>query len=214
MGPQVYGYTLNQQMTPEQLQGFTDSGKRFVGTTLKLYHPPQHEGRLLGLYVDYKRRLDTVTSTSQGFVSESDCQVAQQADEAQLKTLIDDFNSQQARPAGAPRQLGDVYASQSTDVCQRIGGQVPEAATFRYTIWTTLQTETMEPGQTFPRKVESTTSEAQDIATIIVLVPILVVASAMIVIGTFMKNYNRGPVTEGTCIYFESPKECDKRLHR
>ncbi|WP_338523532.1 hypothetical protein NUH87_27970 [Pseudomonas batumici] len=201
-GPQVYGYTLNQQLSGEQFQGLTDSGKRFVGS-LRLYHPSQQDGRLLGLYADSKLWLDTVTSTSQEFSSESDCQAAQQADEAQLKTLIDDFNARQARPAGAPRQLGDVYASQSLDACQRIGGPGPGGEAFRYTTWATLQTETLAPRQGFPRKVEDTSSKAWDIALVIALVPIVVVAYGVAGIA--------GMGAASSCRYIVSPKECDKQ---
>lgn len=194
-GPQVYGYTLNQPLSGEQLQRLSDSGQDFVGP-LRLYRQFPRDGSRLGLYADAKRWLDTVSRTSREFSTQGECQAEQAVDEVQLTTLIDAFNAGQARPAGAPRQVGDVYASQWLDACQRIGGQGPGAEAFHYTLWATLQTATQASGQGFVRKVEPTHNDAWSMATVVVLLPILLVATLM----------GGG----GTCAHEDSPNLCDK----
>lgn len=177
-GPEVYGYTLNQPLSGEQFQKLNDAGKNFEGS-LRLYRQFSRDGSQLGLYANAKLWLDTVTYTSTEFYAEGECLIAQQTGEAQLKQLIDGFNARQARSAGAPRQVGDVYASQAVDACQRIGGKGPGAEAFRFTLWATLQTESLAPTPGFPRKVEDTQASAWQTALVIVLLPVVAVASVM-----------------------------------
>ncbi|NBF03440.1 hypothetical protein GV819_14190 [Pseudomonas sp. Fl5BN2] len=203
-GPQVYGYPLNQQLSDEQIRRLTDSGKGFVGS-LKLYQQVLPDGSQFGFYVDSDYWLEALTRTSRGFDTESECVAAQQADETQLKTLIDDFNVQQARPAGAPREVGDVYVSRALDACQRIGGQGPEAEALRYTLWATMQTATLEPGPGSPRKVETPHSLAGDVVVIVVAGAVL----AVVVVAAVAMGGWAGP-----CVNLTSHKEgegqCEK----
>lgn len=195
-GPQVYGYTLNQPLTGEQFQKLNDAGKNIEGS-LRLYRQFSRDGSQLGLYADAKLWLDTVTRTSTQFYAEDECLAAQQADEVQLKMLIDDFNARRAGPGAAPRQVGDVYASRATDACQRIGGQGPGAEAYRYTLWATLQTETLAPAPGFPRKVEDTHVSAWDTALVIVLLPVVALASVMG--GNGCRNTGAKQVSEDYC---------------
>ncbi|NVZ65378.1 hypothetical protein HX867_25065 [Pseudomonas gingeri] len=210
-GPQVYGYTLNQQLTAEQLQKLTDSGKSIVGS-FKLYQQHHEDGSVLGLYADSKLWLDTVTSTSREFSTESDCQAALEADGAQVKAVIDEFNAQRGNPQGTPRQVGDVYAAQAADACQRIGDPGAGADAFRYTLWVTLRTETSALDQFFPRKVEETHISVWSLAAFAVLI------TATIAVIVMSKGAGLG-----SCTSYQSPnyppsndpyskKECTKEL--
>ncbi|MBC2656095.1 hypothetical protein H7A76_11665 [Pseudomonas sp. MSSRFD41] len=177
-GPQVYGYTLNLPLSREQVQRLTDTGKHYVGA-LKLYQQVLPDGSQFDFYTDYRNWLDTLAHTSREFPAESDCQAAQQVDQMQLTTLIDDYNAHQARPAGAPRQVGDVYAIQALDACQRVAGQGPGAQAFRYTLWATLQTETTAHEQGFLRKIEDPHAQTRGIAQVILLLPFAVLITFM-----------------------------------
>lgn len=194
-GPQVYGYTLNQPLSREQVQRLTDTGKHFVGA-LKLYRQELPDGSQFGFYTNYRNWLNTLARTSREFPAESDCLVAQQADQLQLTTLIDDFNARQARPTGVPRQVGDVYAVQALDACQRVGGQGPGADAFRYTLWATLQTETAAHDQGFLRKVEDPHAQARGIAQVIVLLPFAALAAFM---GGGCTDLQSQPDGDGYC---------------
>ncbi|SEB53360.1 hypothetical protein SAMN05216178_1035 [Pseudomonas saponiphila] len=177
-GPQVYGYTLNQPLSREQVQRLTDTGKHYIGP-LKLYQQVLPDGSQFDFYTDYRKWLDTLARTSREFPAESDCQAAQQADQMQLTTLIDDFNARQARPAGVPRQVGEVYAVRALDACQRVAGQGPGAQAFRYTLWATLQTETAAHEHDFQRKVEDPHAQARDITQAILLLPFVALGAFM-----------------------------------
>lgn len=194
-GPQVYGYTLNQPLSREQVQRLTDTGKHFVGA-IKLYQQELPDGSQFGFYTDYRNWLDTLARTSREFPAEGDCQAAQQADQMQLTTLIDDFNARQARPAGAPRQVGDVYAIQAVDACQRGSGQGPGAQAFRYTLWATLQTETVAHDQGFLRKVEDPHAQARGIAQVMLLLPFAALAAFM---GGGCTDFQSQPDGDGYC---------------
>ena len=194
-GPQVYGYTLNQPLSREQVQRLTDTGKHFVGA-IKLYQQELPDGSQFGFYTDYRNWLDTLARTSREFPAEGDCQAAQQADQMQLTTLIDDFNARQARPAGAPRQVGEVYAIQALDACRRVGGQGPGAHAFRYTLWATLQTETAAPEHDFLRKVEDPHAQARGIAQVMLMLPFAALATFM---GGGCTDLQSQPNGDGYC---------------
>ncbi|PUA43888.1 hypothetical protein C5U62_18125 [Pseudomonas protegens] len=191
----MYGYTLNQPLSREQVQRLTDTGKHFVGA-IKLYQQELPDGSQFGFYTDYRNWLDTLARTSREFPAEGDCQAAQQADQMQLTTLIDDFNARQARPAGAPRQVGEVYAIQALDACRRVGGQGPGAHAFRYTLWATLQTETAAPEHDFLRKVEDPHAQARGIAQVMLMLPFAALATFM---GGGCTDLQSQPNGDGYC---------------
>ncbi|WP_210712364.1 hypothetical protein [Pseudomonas sp. MWU349] len=194
-GPQVYGYTLNQPLSREQVQRLTDTGKHFVGA-IKLYRQELPDGSQFDFYTNYRDWLDTLARTSREFAAESDCLAAQQADQLQLTTLIDDFNASLARPAGAPLQVGGVYAVQALDACQRVGGQGPGAQAFRYTLWATLQTETAAHEHDFQRKVEDPHAQARGIAQVVLLLPFAALAAFM---GGGCTDLQSQPNGDGYC---------------
>lgn len=191
----MYGYTLNQPLSREQVQRLTDTGKHFVGA-IKLYQQELPDGSQFGFYTDYRNWLDTLARTSREFPAEGDCQAAQQADQMQLTTLIDDFNARQARPAGALRQVGEVYAIQALDACRRVGGQGPGAQAFRYTLWATLQTETAAHEHDFLRKVEDPHAQARGIAQVMLLLPFAALAAFM---GGGCTDFQSQPDGDGYC---------------
>lgn len=194
-GPEVYGYTLYQPLSSEQFEPLTKTRGFYTGA-LELYLQAASDGGVLGLYVGGKHWLDTVSKTSKLFVTQPECEAAWQAEEGQLKALVDGFNARQTQP---PR-LGDYYAVQTVDACKQFKGQG-----YRYTAWTTLHAFDLDPRQRYPYKTEVHTSRALDIAVMVVVVP-LVVAVVILSGGQGMSDCSyTGTVEEGK-------QQCDKKL--
>ncbi len=195
VGPDVYGYTLYQPLSSEQFEPLTKTRGFYTGA-LELYLQAAPDGGVLGLYVGGKHWLDTVSKTSKLYVTQPECEAAWQAEEGQLKALVDGFNARQTQP---PR-LGDYYAVQTVDACKPFKGQG-----YRYTAWTTLHAFDLDPRQRYPYKTEVHTSRALDIAVMVVAVP-LVVAVVILTGGQGMSDCTyTGTVEEGK-------QQCDKKL--
>ncbi|WP_312493188.1 hypothetical protein [Pseudomonas cremoris] len=195
VGPDVYGYTLYQPLSSEQFEPLTKTRGFYTGA-LELYLQAAPDGGVLGLYVGGKHWLDTVSKTSKLYVTQPECEAAWQAEEGQLKALVDGFNARQTQP---PR-LGDYYAVQTVDACKPFKGQG-----YRYTAWTTLHAFDLDLRQRYPYKTEVHTSRALDIAVMVVAVP-LVVAVVILTGGQGMSDCTyTGTVEEGK-------QQCDKKL--
>lgn len=194
-GPEVYGYTLYQPLSSEQFEPLTKT-RGFYAGALELYLQAAPDGGVLGLYVGGKHWLDTVSKTSKLYVTPPECEAARQAEEGQLKVLVEGFNARQTQP----RRLGDYYAVQTVDACKPVKGQG-----YRYTAWTTLHAFDLDPRQRYPYKTEVHTSRALDIAVMVVVVP-LVVAVVILTGGQGMSDCSyTGTVEEGK-------QQCDKKL--
>ncbi|NVZ73234.1 hypothetical protein [Pseudomonas costantinii] len=194
VGPEVYGFTLYQKMTGEQFDSLTRIHKSYDGA-LELYLKASPDGGVLGLYADSSWWLDTVSKTSKLYFTEPECQVAQRADEAQLKAVVDGFNTQQS---------GDFSAVQTVDACKRFTGQGLEREAYRYTLWATLQSKTLTPGQGYTRKPEVVRAGVLDWVVLAAAIPLYVV----LVVVT------KGQALPSSCSYDASvpgnQKKCDK----
>lgn len=201
-GPQVYGYPLNQPLPEAQMRRLSYTGKHFDGS-LRLYQQVLPDGSQFGFYLDAGQWLEALSRTSRGFDTQSECLAAQQADEMQLKTLIDEFNARQARADGAPRQEGDVYVDQALQACQRMGGPGPEAEALRYTLWATMQTQAPEAEPGSPGKVEAAHSSVGDVVVIVAVgVVLAVVVVAAVAVGGWAGpciNINTAKGDAGAC---------------
>lgn len=193
-GPEVYGYTLYQPMTSQQFDALVRTTHNF-DDSLQLYLKAAPDGGVLGLYIDTHWWVDTVSKTSKGYLSEPQCQLAQQAEEAELNAVLVDFNT---------RQSGDYRAVHALDVCKRFTAPGVDGEAYRYTLWATLQSGPSQPGQAYPRKVEVTHSIVWTLAVLAVAIP---VAVAVVVLS-------KGQVLSDCTHYAgddRSKKECDKK---
>jgi hypothetical protein len=194
-GPEVYGYTLYQPMTSAQFDALVRTTHSF-GDSLQLYLKAAPDGGVLGLYIDSLWWVDTVSKTSKPYLSELQCQVAQQAEEAELNAVLVDFNT---------RQAGDYRAVHALDACKRFTAPGVDGDAYRYTLWATLQAGPQQPEQAYPRKVEVTHSIAWTVAVLAIAIP-LVVAVVVLTKGQVLSD----------CTYYagdeRSKKECDRKI--
>lgn len=190
VGPEVYGYSLYQPMTGEQIDDLSRSSKSFPGG-LSLYLKASQDGGVLGVYADSRHWLDTVSKTSKPVATERECQAAQQVEEGQLKALIEGYN---AHPSG------DFIAVQAVDDCKL----VPEQG-YRYTVWASMQAKNLAPVD--PRKLEVRTTYAEAVATgaLVAVVVVVVVAAVVLTKG------NGGSSCSSASTPEERKKECDKK---
>ena len=195
MGPEVYGYTLYQTMTSQQFDALVRTTHLF-DDSLRLYLKAAPDGGVLGLYIDSEWWVDTVSKTSKGYLSEPQCQLAQQAEEAELNAVLADFNT---------RQPGDYRAVHALDACKRFTVPGADGQAYRYTLWATLQSGPSQSGQAYPRKVEFTHSIGWTLAVLAIAIPVVV---AVVVLSK-----GRGV---SDCTYFpgddRSKEECDRKI--
>ncbi|NVZ52755.1 hypothetical protein HX792_20590 [Pseudomonas sp. B6002] len=190
VGPEVYGYTLYQPLTGEQLDDFSRTTKSFPGG-LSLYLKASEGGGVLGLYADASHWLDTVSKTSKPLATEPECQAAQQVEDGQLKALVEGYNAHAS---------GDFVAIRAVDDCKL----VPEQG-YRYTVWATMQARNLAPVD--PHKLEVRTTYAEAVATgaLAAVVVVVVVAAVVLTKGNGNSSCSSASTAE------ERKKECDKK---
>ncbi|NMY68036.1 hypothetical protein [Pseudomonas sp. WS 5414] len=178
VGPQVYGYTLNQRLSTDEFKALSDTGRQTM-SGLSIYELKDPEGARLKLYLERTLWVDRVEKVSAPFKVESDCENALKDETARLQSTIAEFNSRQARPGGAPRQVGDIYASQSTTPCTRKGGRDADAQSYRYELSASLSTETAPVKHGLSEKVENAYMGMWMGVFTIVLLPFVLIGAAV-----------------------------------
>ncbi|PYY92169.1 hypothetical protein DNK59_01065 [Pseudomonas sp. TKO26] len=177
-GPQVYGYTLNQRLSADEFKALSDTGLETM-SGLSIYELKAPAGAKLSLYLERTLWVDRVEKLSGPFEVASDCENAFKDESAQLQATIAEFNSRRARPGGAPRQVGDIYASQSTTPCERKGGRDTDAQSYRYRLAASLSTETAPVKHGLSEKVENAYMGMWMGVFTIVLLPFALVGAAV-----------------------------------
>jgi len=131
VGPQVFGYTLNQPLSGEELQAFKATG---FGTLsgLRVFARDDTDGGVIEVYLDRQDRPGVIRKKSRPFASEEACQAefGPLKDQLQNRIVLSNAATRAPNSEGRARNVGDRYASLSSDACQ--AGRGESAGSYAY----------------------------------------------------------------------------------